>query len=130
MLHHVEIYFSDLQRTLRFWTPLLEMLGYHESQRFAGGVSYMHENTYLCLVQAPQEHLNAGYHRKRIGLNHIAFHGRSREHVDQINEWVKSSGFVSLYDDQYPYAGGPGYYAVYCEDPDRMKVEVVAPSEL
>ncbi|MFW5781866.1 MAG: hypothetical protein ACOCWO_01085 [Candidatus Muiribacteriaceae bacterium] len=27
---------------------------------------------------------------------------------------------------RYPYAGGKGYYALYFEDPMRMKVEVVA----
>jgi catechol 2,3-dioxygenase-like lactoylglutathione lyase family enzyme len=128
MLHHVELYVSSLQRSLAFWEPLLTMLGYRESQRWSEGVSYMQGETYLCFVQAPAEHLDAGYHRRRIGLNHLAFHGHSRAHVDQISSWVKSSGFNVLYEERYPYAGGPGYYALYCEDPDRMKVEVVAPA--
>ena len=128
MLHHVELYVADLQRSLAFWTPFLARLGYHESQRWSEGVSYMQGETYLCFVQAPAEHLDAGYHRKRVGLNHLAFHGRSRAHVDEVAEWVKSSGFTTLYEDRYPYASGPGYYALYCEDPDRMKIELVAPS--
>jgi hypothetical protein len=28
---------------------------------------------------------------------------------------------------EHPYAGGTDHYAVYFEDPDRIKVEVVAP---
>lgn len=32
----------------------------------------------------------------------------------------------SEYEDRHPYAGGPDYYAVFFEDPDRMKVEIVA----
>ena len=127
MLHHVELYVSNLARSLAFWVPLLDQLGYHESQRWSEGVSFMFGETYLCFVQAPADHLEAGYHRKRVGLNHLAFHARSREHVDEIARWAKAAGFTSLYDAQYPYAGGPGYYAFYCEDPDRMKVEVVAP---
>ena len=128
MLHHVELYVADLERSLAFWTPFLAQLGYHESQRWSEGVSYMHGDTYLCFVQAPAEHLGAGYHRKRIGLNHLAFHGRSRAHVDEVAAWVKASGLAVLYESEYPYASGPGYYALYCEDPDRIKVEVVAPS--
>lgn len=27
------------------------------------------------------------------------------------------------------HGAGPGYYALYCEDPDRIKVELVAPHE-
>ncbi len=129
MLHHVEIYVSNLERSLHFWTPFLHKLGYHESQRWSEGVSCMHGNTYLCFVQAPADHLGAGYHRQRVGLNHLAFHGQSRAQVDEMAAWVKASGFTTLYESKYPFASGPGYYALYCEDPDRIKVEVVAPQE-
>jgi catechol 2,3-dioxygenase-like lactoylglutathione lyase family enzyme len=64
-----------------------------------------------------------------VGLNHLAFTGTSRAHVDEMAVWVKAAGHTVLYESQYPYASGPGYYAMYCEDPDRIKVEVVAPRE-
>ncbi len=128
MLHHVEIYVSDLERSIAFWSPFMERLGY-EAERWSRGINYKHGETYLCFLQAPSEHVAAGYHRKRVGLNHLAFHGKSRLHVDQMAEWVKSEGYTVLYESEYPYASGPGYYAMYCEDPDRIKVEVVAPSE-
>jgi len=70
MLHHVEIYVSNLERSSAFWTPFLAQLGY-ESERWSGGMNYTQgESTYLCFLQAPDEHLRAGFHRKRIGLNH------------------------------------------------------------
>ena len=126
MLHHVEIYVSNLERSIAFWTPFLAKLGY-EAERWSGGMNYAQGSTYLCFLQAPDEHLRAGYHRKRVGLNHLAFHGRSRIHVDEMTAWVKSQGHTVLYEPQYPHASGPDYYAMYCEDPDRIKVEVVAP---
>jgi catechol 2,3-dioxygenase-like lactoylglutathione lyase family enzyme len=128
VLHHVEIYVSDLERSIAFWSPFMERLGY-EAERWSKGINYKQGETYLCFLQAPNEHVAAGYHRKRVGLNHLAFHGKSRVHVDQLAEWVKSEGYTVLYESEYPYASGPGYYAMYCEDPDRIKVEVVAPSE-
>ncbi|MCB9507233.1 MAG: VOC family protein [Myxococcales bacterium] len=134
MLHHVEIYVSDLPRTVAFWTPLLERLGYAPDP-WPGGMTYRHvaadgaptEGAYLCFLPAEPEHAAAGYHRKRVGLNHLAFHGRSREHVDELRAWLRAEGRTLLYDDRYPFAGGPDYYAVFFEDPDRIKVEVAAP---
>ena len=128
MLHHVELYVSRLETSLRFWAPLLIELGYHESQRWPEGASYISGSTYICFVQAPAEHLEIGYHRKRIGLNHLAFQANSTAQVDKIAAWAKSAGVALLYEAKYPFAGGPGYYAAYFEDPDRIKVEVVAPS--
>ena len=129
MLHHLEIYVSDLERSIAFWTPLTRQLGY-EANRWSEGMNYlMGGQAYLCFLQAPVEHLAAGYHRKRVGLNHLAFKATSRAHVDELAAWVKSNGYTSLYESEYPFASGPNYYALYCEDPDRIKVEVVAPSE-
>ena len=107
----------------------MERLGY-KGDRWSGGMNYMKEGEpYLCFLPAPAEHLRAGYHRKRVGLNHLAFTARSRAHVDELAAWVKSEGYTVLYEDRYPYAAGPGYYGLYCEDPDRIKVELVAPHE-
>lgn len=127
MLHHIELYVSDLERSVAFWTPFMERLGY-AADRWPGGMNYVSgDDAYLCLLPAPTEHLDAGYHRKRVGLNHLAFRGRSRAHVDELHAWAKAAGHSVLYEDRYPFAGGPGYYAMFCEDPDRIKVEVVAP---
>lgn len=130
MLDHVEIYVSDLARAIRFWTPLMSRLGYKAS-RWSEGINYLGGagETYLCLLQAPEAHLAQGYHRKRVGLNHLAFRAASRQQVDEIRGWLQQSGATLLYDDRYPFATAPDYYAVFCEDPDRIKIEIVAPSQ-
>lgn len=125
-LHHVELYVSDLQTSLKFWEPLLKKLGYTVFQSWDEGVSYLLATTYIVLVQAEAEHLDAGYHRKRVGLNHLAFHAGSRGQVDELTEWVRTNGYSILYEDRHPFAGGDDYYALFCEDPDRIKVEIVA----
>lgn len=128
MLHHIEIYVSDLEKSVAFWTPFMKLLSY-EDDRWSGGMNYVKEGqAYFCFLSAEREHLAAGYHRKRVGLNHLAFQGTSRAHIDEIAAWVKTSGYKTLYESKYPYAGGSNHYAVYCEDPDRIKVEVAAPS--
>ena len=68
-----------------------------------------------------------GYHRKRIGLNHLAFYAFSKEHVDNLTQQLEQKKVSILYKESHPYAGGENHYAVYFEDPDRIKVEVIAP---
>ncbi|MBF2054278.1 MAG: VOC family protein [Candidatus Sericytochromatia bacterium] len=128
MLHHIELYVSNIERSSAFWTPFMAQLGY-AAEPWSGGINYCSSATatYLCLLEAAAEHVSAGYHRKRIGLNHLAFRARSRQHVDEIRAWLKEAGYPLLYDDHYPYATAPDYYALYCEDPDRIKLEVIAP---
>lgn len=127
VLHHVEIYVSDLAATIDFWSWLLAELGYEKYQEWGEGVSYKLVDTYLVFVQTEAQYLEPAYHRKRVGLNHLAFHADSREMVDELTQKLMQKGVEILYEDKHPYAGGKDYYAVFFEDPDRIKVEVVAP---
>jgi catechol 2,3-dioxygenase-like lactoylglutathione lyase family enzyme len=128
MLHHVEIYVSNLSKSVEFWGWLLPELGYEQYQKWDSGISWKHQETYLVFVQAEERYLDVPYHRCRAGLNHLAFHGNSREHIDKITQALLDKGIQILYNDKHPYAGGKNYYAVFFEDPDRIKVELVAPS--
>ncbi len=125
-LHHVELYVRDLQTSRRFWSWLMERLGYKLFQDWDAGFSYLLGETYLVFVQAEERFLDIPYHRCRAGLNHLAFHAGSRKFVDELTSELLDKGINILYEDRHPYAGGEGYYAVFFEDPDRMKVEITA----
>jgi catechol 2,3-dioxygenase-like lactoylglutathione lyase family enzyme len=129
LLHHVEIYCADLKVTTEFWGWFLGLLGYTVYQEWPSGRSYRLGPTYLVFVQAEQRFCDEPYHRCRPGLNHLAFHAGSRRQVDEVTVLLRDRGVRILYEDRHPYAGGPGCYAVYFEDPDRMKVELDAPDE-
>lgn len=124
ILHHIEIYVKDLNKTKEFWGWLLGELGYKEYQNWEEGISYILENTYIVFVQVKENFLDIPYHRCRAGLNHLSFHGGSKEFIDEITIKLKEKSVKILYEDKHPYAGGPDCYAVYFEDPDRMKVEI------
>ena len=81
----------------------------------------------MVFVQVEQKHQEPTYHRCKVGLNDLAFHAKSREHVDSITTDLRQRNIPILYEDLRPYAGGEHYYAVFFEDPDRMKVESVTP---
>lgn len=127
LLHHLEIYVSDLERSAEFWGWFLEELGYNTFQKWDGGQSWRLGDTYIVFVQTEDRFLDISYHRCRVGLNHLAFQAASREHVDDMTNKLKAIGITILYSEKHPFAGGDDHYAVYFEDPDRIKVELVAP---
>jgi catechol 2,3-dioxygenase-like lactoylglutathione lyase family enzyme len=127
-LHHIEINVSDLPRSRQFWDWLLTDLGYTQYQEWVQGISWKLGPTYIVFVQTEPRYQTPPYHRRRTGLNHLAFHARSRDHVDQITIEIKHRGVAVLYFEKHPHGGGPDHYAVFFEDPDRIKVELVAPN--
>lgn len=127
LLHHVELYVSSLERSSAFWGWLLESLGYVLYQQWPAGRSWKLGPTYIVFVQTASRFLDPPYHRRRVGLNHLAFHAESREQVDAIAAELERRGVPILYPDRHPFAGG--VYGLFFEDPDRIKIELVAPEE-
>lgn len=126
LVHHIELYVNNLTRSREFWGWLLEKLAYRVEQTWDQGVSYRNGDTYIVFVQVEDRFIDDSYHRCKHGLNHLAFYAESREFVDDITQALRERGVTILYEDRHPYAGGKDYYAVFFEDPDRMKVEIVA----
>jgi len=128
MLHHVEIYVSDLARSRAFWTELLGKIGYAQSAVWEDGFTLRNgSDAYLTFVQAAAKYEGPSYHRCGVGLNHLAFVVSSRDMVDALRQHCIGKGVSMLYDDRYPFANGDKeYYALFIEDPDRIKVEFVA----
>lgn len=125
-LHHIELYVKDLKQSKEFWGWLLNELGYSTYQQWKDGISYKLNDTYIVFVQVEEKYIEHDYHRKHAGLNHLAFHGESKAFVDEITEKLKEKNVTILYLDKHPFAGGPDYYAVFFEDPNRIKVEICA----
>lgn len=125
-LHHLDLNVRDLATSEAFYREVLGRLGMWELERGEGWVSFGDDDGYLTLVQTAEPFLYHGFHRKRIGANHVALRAPSRQAVDELHAWLRERGYRVLY-------GGPldqgsadaEYYAVYLEDPDRFKLEYV-----
>ena len=126
MLHHIEINVSNLKKSAEFWGWFLHELGYTPFQTWDKGFSYKEGNAYIVFVQTEDRFMDIPYHRGGTGLNHLAFHAESKDQVDEMTRKLKARSIPVLYEDRHPYAGGPEHYAVFFEDPDRVKVELVA----
>lgn len=123
-LHHVELCAPELEASLDFWGWLLGELGYELNDEWEHGCSWLKGPTYIVLKRATTT--DHPFNRQAAGLNHLAFHARSREQIDELTASVRErDDSTVLFEEHHPYAGG--YYALYCEDPDGIKVEVVGP---
>lgn len=121
---HMDIYVGDLARSIAFWGPLLELLGFREAADRPTAKSWRGAGAEIFFVQTEPDFVTQGYHRKRIGLNHLAFAVRDHGELQSTLEHVRSAGARLLYE------GGieetKTQYRLFFEDPDRIKVEVVA----
>lgn len=123
-LSHVEINVSDYSKSIRFYDTVLEPLGWERLVCTLDCATYCDGFLKIILSPAAAEHRDAGFHRKRIGLNHLALYASSKEEVDTYYQAVmRTNNIPSLYHDGPD--GDENYYSVLFEDPDRMKIEVV-----
>ena len=110
-----------------FYGELLVRLGFAKVFETDGMVEWRKEGTRIIVAQSPKRFLTDGYHRKRVGLNHIAFRAPSRAAVDEFyRNYLVPKKIPVLYGGPKEWKDyDPGYYAVYFEDPDRIKLELV-----
>src|SRR5437867_8846266 len=99
-LAHLDIYVSDLARSGEFWGAFLTDLGYREFAKSATGWSWTNDESTVFLLQAESGYLDPPYHRKRVGLNHLAFGVSDRKQVDAMATRLKERNIPLLY-------GGP-----------------------
>jgi hypothetical protein len=123
-LHHVEIWVAELGTS---WPWMLERLGFSLSAAWDGGQTWDAGGAYITLTASPNM-TDAAHDRRRAGVNHLAFRGGSPADVDVLMQTAPAHGWVPLYQDRYPHAGGPDHYAGWMENADGFKVEIVAES--
>lgn len=119
---HLDLNVSDLRASTTFYQAVLAPLGYQIGEAGEGWQILRGPHDYLCLVQTEVEFLEPDFHRKRIGVNHLAYAISSREGFEEYVHHLEHLRVPLLY-------GGPlakdGGIACYFEDPDRLKVEIV-----
>jgi len=123
IVNHINLRVSDLKRSMAFYDPIMKFLGYEKVAKF--GFYRLPDrigDVYLSRVPL-KDRGKKTYDREAPGLGHLAFNADSREQVDGFyNLLVEIQASVLDKPTEYNYS--PGYYAVYFEDPDGMKLEL------
>lgn len=119
---HLSINVTDTE----FYRRLLEYLGFKIIVNYSDGFGASDGTVSAWVFKARPKYAMHPFHRKAIGLNHIALRVKSKKAVDAFyTDYLLANNVPVLY-------GGPafhpeyvsGYYAVYFEDLDRIKLEV------
>ena len=78
-------------------------------------------------MKTEEKHQIKKFHRKDPGLNHIAFKVEKKEEVDKFTkEFLAKRKIKTLYNTPKAFPEyTKDYYAVFFEDPERIKLEIV-----
>lgn len=123
---HIHINVSDAGVSFPFYKEMLTLFDckiWHNGKKSLG---MGNGDIDFWITQAGKKHKKAGFHRKRVGLNHISFRVERKAVVDEfVRSFLKPRRIKPLYGSPtYWPKYSQKYYAVYFEDPDRIKLEV------
>jgi catechol 2,3-dioxygenase-like lactoylglutathione lyase family enzyme len=126
-LHHIEVHVSNIEASEKFYDLILPRLGFRKYLELEDMVGYSDGRESILFAEADIAFRHYGFHRKRVGLNHLAFSVASKDEVDSIwREVAIPNRLWVLYGGPQNYPEyHPEYYALYLEDPDRIKIEIV-----
>jgi catechol 2,3-dioxygenase-like lactoylglutathione lyase family enzyme len=123
---HIELNVSDLAVSVEFYLSVLAPLGF---RRADGSSEYVRlsngRDAVITLCPVEDAYRERGYHRKAVGLGHIAFAVESKDMVDKMDRHLSDLGVPMLGDGKVELGYRRGYYTLSFEDPDRIMIEIV-----
>ena len=131
-LYHVQINVGDPAVSVPFYRALFGYFEYTTILETNDMLGVSNGTTDFWLIATPSERREPAFHRKNTGLNHLCFGVRAREDVDRfVTEFLTTHAIAVIYEGvrEYPEYHR-GYYAVFFEDPDRLKIEVAYVPEI
>ena len=126
-IHHVRIAVSNLSESAAFYTQLLGVLGYRIAHQSAEKISFHHRHSQFAFIVSQASNVSDQYDsRNGPGLHHLAFCASCKDEVDRVfRDVLSGSKHIRILDPPCECPEySPGYYAVFFEDPDGIKLEI------
>lgn len=127
--HHIDLNVSDLAASRRVYGILLEFLGFQmvrdDDQACEWDLDSADGRVSIGLRLADPQWIKHAHRRYAPGLHHLAWCAQSRQQVDSFHQILIANG-VQVLDAPAEYPEySQSYYAVFFEDPDGMKLELL-----
>ena len=127
-LDHLYLTVTDLARSIAFYDPVMRALGFRKGDRPIAGEPHAHYfNRALQISLRPAREGGPPHDPYAPGLHHLCLQVRDRSAVERAESTLRQLGVEPTPAAEYPEYG-PGYYAIFFEDPDGLRFEVVARS--
>jgi len=125
--NHLQLYVSNKKISFPFYKSLLTYLGYRIVEDNNKSLGMRNNPTDIWIKEVPIENKNKEFSRRNIGINHLAFGVSKKADVDKFcKEFLIPKKIQTLYKSPRAFPEyTKDYYAVYFEDPDGLKLEVV-----
>lgn len=124
MFSYIMLGTNDLPRAIRFYDPLMELLGHPKAGRSEEGASWGtfsdNHTTGLC-VGKPFNQQPAGVGNGTM----VALNARSFEHIQQLHALALSLGGTDEGAPGHRPHYGQGFHSAYVRDPDGNKLAFV-----
>jgi glyoxylase I family protein len=122
---HIYLTVSDMDRAEMFYDTVLSHLDFRKGDRPIGGEPHRHYfNAVMQISIRPAKSRNR-HDPYSPGLHHLCLQVADREAVDRAARLLTAAGIGTSAPAQYPqYADD--YYAIFFEDPDGLRLEIVA----
>jgi catechol 2,3-dioxygenase-like lactoylglutathione lyase family enzyme len=125
-LDHAYLAVSDLARAKRFYDAVLGALEFRSAESPIGGDPHVHYwNRALQLSIRPARAGGTAHDPYAPGLHHLCLQVRSPAAVDAAFTRLRALGVAATTPRLYPQYN-PDYYATFFEDPDGIRLELVA----
>lgn len=126
VFNHLTLNVSNFEKSSAFYKNLFQYLEAEFIKDEPNHLGVRLGEGEIWIRETESEYKKQGFHRKATGLNHLAFRVEKKEEVDLFyTEFLKIRNIPSLYGSPAHYPYTEKYYAVYFEDPDRIKLEIV-----
>jgi catechol 2,3-dioxygenase-like lactoylglutathione lyase family enzyme len=124
-LDHLYLTVSDLPRSERFYDPVMQRLGFRKGDRAIAGEPHAHYFNRTLQVTIRPARSGAPHDPYAPGLHHLCLQLASPADVDAAAAELRELGVAATDPARYPEYH-PDYYATFFQDPDGLRLELVA----
>lgn len=124
-IDHIYLSVTDFARSEAFYDVVMAALGLHKGDKAIAGEAHAHYVAPTFQLTIRPARSAEPFDAYRAGLHHLCFQAADRSAVDDCHRRLGGLGIAATEPAVYAEYN-PEYYATFFEDPDGIRLEVVA----